>query len=157
MRRLLAGIVQVFATLLVSACNWSPTPRTPNAAVEAMPELGGDPPVSVRSFKVLAGTPSPMSRADALAGLKDALPYLQQAAKQSELEGKTPTGSFVNTFVALPDGTVPIMMEGQSRLNGGDPNGVVKGFLELAMSNEWRFPASGGKTLIEVEFVVGRP
>lgn len=157
MRSPLAGIFQVFATLVVSACDWSPTPRIPNPAVETMPELGGDPPVSVRTFKVLAGTPQPMSRADALAGLKEVLPYLQQAAKQREVDGKMPSGSFVNTFVALPDGSVPIMMEGQSRLNGGDAKGVVKGFLELAMSNEWRFPASGGKTLIEVEFVVGQP
>lgn len=122
-----------------------------------MLELAGDPPVSVRSVKVLAGNPQAMSRADALAGLKEALPYLQQAARQSEAEGQTSRGSFVATFVTEPDGKIRMMMEGEVRLTGGKPEGVVKGLVGSTMSNKWRFPANRGQSIIEAEFVVGEP
>lgn len=143
MKRRLEQIV----TLL---CSWQ------GKSAERMPHLAGDPPVSVLSFNVLAGKPQAMSRADALAGLKEALPYVQQAAKQSEVEGKTPSGSFVSTFVTEPDGMIRIMMGRENRLSGGDPEGVDKGFAASTMSNKWRFPASGGQTIIEAEFVVGQ-
>lgn len=144
MRRLLAGIVMLL-------CSWQ------GKSAEPLPALTGDPPVSVRSVKVLAGRPQAMSRVDALAGLKEALPFVQQAAKQSEAEGTTPSGSFVATFVTEPDGMIRIMMEREVRLTGGNPEGVVKGFSASTMSNKWRFPTSGGQTIIEAEFVVGQP
>ena len=144
MRRLLARIV----TLL---CSWQ------GKAVEPMPELPGDPPVSVRSVKVLAGRPRAMSRADVLAGLKEALPYIQQAAKQSEAEGQTPSGSFVSIFVTEPDGMIRIQAGKETRLTGGTPEGVIKGFSASTMSNKWRFPVSGGQTIIEAVFVVDQP
>jgi hypothetical protein len=117
-----------------------------------MVELTGDPPVAVRSVKVTGA----MSHADALAGLKDALPYVQQAAKQSEAEGEMPGGSFEASFVTEPDGKIRIVMEGESRLTGGKPAGVAEVFIGSAMGNEWRFPASGGQSIIETEFVVGQ-
>jgi hypothetical protein len=43
------------------------------------------------------------------------------------------------------------------RLTGGDPEGVVKGLGDSTMSNKWRFPTSGGQSIIEAEFVVGEP
>lgn len=156
MRRLLAGVIMC-AALAASACNQSAVPPSPNVggqSVEPMPELTGDPPVSVRSVKVMAGA---MSHADALAGLKEGLPFVQKAAKQSEAEGKTPGGSFVVTFVTEPDGMIRIVMEGENRLTGGKPAGVVEEFTGNAMSNKWRFPASGGQTIIEAEFVIGPP
>lgn len=152
---LLMGIVMC-AALAASACNRSTTAPAPNAggqSVKPVLELTGDPPVSVRSVKVTGA----MSRADALAGLQEALPHLQQAAKQSEAEGKTPSGSFVASFVTEPDGMIRMMMEGESRLTGGKPAGVVEGLSSSTMSNKWRFPASGGQTIIETEFVVGQP
>jgi hypothetical protein len=159
MRRLLAAIVMCSA-LAASACYQSATPTATNAggqSVEPMLELPGDPSVSVRSVKVLVGRPQAMSRADALAGLKEALPYVQQAAKQSEAEGKTPSGSFVCFFVTEPDGMIRILMWGKERrLTGGNPEGIIKGFGASTMSNKWRFPTSGGQTIIEVEFVVGQ-
>lgn len=98
-----------------------------------------------------------MSHADALAGLKEALPYLQQAAKQSEAEGQTSRGSFVATFVTEPDGMIRTMMEREVRLTGGNSEGVVKDLVGSTMSNKWRFPTSGGQSIIEAEFVVGEP
>jgi hypothetical protein len=154
------ALLLLAAALLVISIFRSTTPTTTSAGEQSgkpMPELAGDPPVSVRSFKVLAGRPRAMPSADALAGLKEALPYLQQAARQSEAEGKAPSGSFVATFVIEPDGMIRIMMEGEVRLTGGDPEGVVKGLVGSTMSNKWRFPASGGQNIVEAEFVVGEP
>ncbi|HEY5755653.1 MAG TPA: hypothetical protein VIU34_07510 [Steroidobacter sp.] len=94
-----------------------------------------------------------LSHADALAGLKQALPHLQQAAKQSEAEGKMSGGSFVANFVVEPDGMIRIMTEDEVRL----PEEVVEGLVGSTMGNKWRFPASGGQSIIEAEFVVGQP
>jgi hypothetical protein len=156
----LCALLLPAAALLVISIFRSSSTTTTNAggqSGELMFELAGDPPVSVRSIKVLAGTPQAMPPADALAGLKEALPYLQQAAKQSEVEGKTLSGSFVVAFVTEPDGMIRIMMEGEVRLTGGDPKGVVKGLVGSTMSDKWRFPTSGGQSIIEAEFVVGEP
>ena len=121
--------------------------------MESMPQLPGDPRVSVRSVKVTGAMP----RADALAGLTQALPHIQQAAKQSEAEGKTPSGSFAASFRTEPDGMIRMVLEGECRLTGGKPAAVVEGFISSTMARKWRFPESGGPSLIEVEFVVGQP
>ncbi len=119
-----------------------------------MPQIAGDgPTVSVRSVKVTGA----MSRPDALAGLAQALPYIQQAAQQSEVEGKAPTGSFAVSFRTEPDGMVRMALEGESKLTGGKADGVVEGFILSTMGHKWRFPPSRGPSLIEVEFAVGRP
>lgn len=140
-----------------SASNQPAATNAGGQSLEPTLELAGDPPVSVRSVKVLAGKPQAMSSADALAGLKEALPYIQQAAKQSEAEGKTPSGSFVCFFVIEPDGMIRILGRGKERrLTGGNPEGMIEGFGASTMSNKWRFPTSGGQTIIEVEFVIGQ-
>src|SRR5262245_34595694 len=111
MRRLLAGIV-LCASLAASACNQPATPPAPKEGerpVESMPQLAGDPPVSVRSVKVTGALP----RSDALTGLAQALPHIQQAAKQSAAEGKTPSGSFTASFRTEPDGMVRMLLEGE--------------------------------------------
>ena len=141
--------------LAVSACNGSATPSVPSAegqSAEPMIELTGDPPVSVRSLKVTGA----MSHADALVGLKEALSHVQQAAKQSEAAGHTPGGSFEASFVIEPNGMIRMVMEGESRLAGGKPAQLVEIFSGSAMGNEWRFPASDGQSIVEVEFVVGQ-
>jgi hypothetical protein len=155
MRRSLAGIV-LGAALTAGACNQPVSPPSPNSGgqpVETMPQLSGDPPVSVRTIKVTGAMP----RADALAGLALALPHIQQAAKQSAAEGKTPSGSFAATFRTEPDGMIRMVLEGESRLTGGQPTVLVEKFIGSTMGHKWRFPASGGPSFIEVEFVVGQP
>jgi hypothetical protein len=154
MQKLLA-VIGLGAALAVS-CNQPAPPSPPKAGaqpVESMPQLGGDPPVSIRSVKVTGAMP----RADALIGLAQALPHVQGAAKQSEAEGKIPSGSFKASFRTEPDGMVRMVLEGENRITGGKPAGVVEGFVASTMGHKWRFPASGGPSLIEVEFVVGKP
>lgn len=154
MRQLLAGIV-MFAALAVSACNQSESPPAPNVegqSVPSLPGLAGDPSVSVRGVKVTGG----LSPADAVVGLQEALPFVQQALQHNEIEGQMPGGSFAISFVTEPDGMIRMVMEGENRLTGVKAAEGVEEFIADAMSNKWRFPTSGSQTIIEVEFEVGQ-
>ena len=122
--------------------------------MESLPRLTGQGPlIEVRSVKVTGA----MSREHAIVGLADALPHIQQAVKQSEADGKAPSGWFSTSFRTEPNGMIRMVLEGENHLVGGKPGGVADGFAGSTMGRKWRFPASEGPSLIEVEFAVGQP
>lgn len=118
-----------------------------------MPQLEGDGPlVAVREVKVTGA----MSKADALSGLTLAVPFLQEAARQTATGTVTPTGSFACGFRTEKDGTIRMLLDGPAEIRDGDSERLVDGFVTSTMEHKWKFPPSNAESLIEVRFAIGR-
>jgi hypothetical protein len=134
-------------------CLYSCTPPSGQGtnSMEQLPQLGeGNQRVAVQSVQVTGA----LTKADALTGLAQALPHLQQAVQAGAADGEVPKGTFAASFRTEPDGMIRMVLDGENRLIGPGAGDVVERFAASTMAGKWRFPQGSGPSLIQAEFVI---
>lgn len=144
----------LFGLVWSISCLYSCTPpsRQGTSPGGQLPQLGeGNQRVAVHSVQVTGA----LTKADALAGLAQALPHLQHAVQEGLANGKAPKGTFAASFRTEPDGMIRMFLEGENRLAVPGAGDVVERFAADTMAEKWRFPPGSGPSLIQAEFAIG--